>query len=171
MCTSIELPCREGTTKHGRHIWECDVAQTRAAVRSTRLRRRLLGVVEERQAPDEGSPASPSSSTPHDRRACADTWLSSATDARRHLLDSADSRAVQGHHLAPPPTSSPACRSCIGGGVRGRWHSACKQSTGEPGGIGGEADAALVARERQEDHPSVAVCAGEGGVRRRTHRV
>ena len=79
-CTSIEFPCREDTTQRGRPIWACDVAHAYAAARSIRHRGLPLCVVAEQQVPDEDSPASPCSGTPPERLACADTWLSSATD-------------------------------------------------------------------------------------------
>jgi hypothetical protein len=57
---------------------------------------------------------------PHHARAplltgvLAQPWLSSAPAARRPRRGSAYCRAVQGHHLAPPPTRSPTCRSRLG---------------------------------------------------------
>jgi hypothetical protein len=115
-CTSIEFPCRAGTTQHGRHHGACDVVPSRVTAGGP-LRGLLLGVVAERQAPVEGSPASSRSGTPPDRLVFSDTGLSSAIDTRRPLLDRADCRAEQGHHLAPPPTRSPACRSRLGVGT------------------------------------------------------
>jgi hypothetical protein len=105
---SIEPPCRAGTTGPGRHGWLCDGAHAPAAARRLCLCRRRLGVVAAQQAPNQGSPASPRSSTPLHQRAFANMAV---VLPRR---GSASCRIVQGHYLAPPPTPSPLCRSRLG---------------------------------------------------------
>ena len=140
--------CREGTTEPGRHGWLCDGAHTHAAARRLCLCRRLLGVVAAQQAPDQGSPASPRSSTPPHRRAFSHMAVvrpRRQTPPPRQRLLSRGAGVLPGTS-ANVLTSMPFAPRCTD--VSRGWHSACTGSRGEPGGMGDAADAALRACER-----------------------
>jgi len=125
--------CRAGTTGPGRHGWLCDVAHAHAAARRICLCRRLLGVVAAQQAPDQGSPASPRSSTPPHRRAFSNMVVvrprRQPPPPRQPLLSRrAGIRPGTSANALTPMPFAPRCADVSGG-----WHSACTGSMGEAG--------------------------------------
>jgi len=175
MGDSARLPlsrpdCRAGTTEPGRQGWLCDAAHAHAAARRLCLCRGLLGVVAAQQAPDQGSPASPRSSTHPHRRAFSNMVVvrpRRPPPPPRQPLRSRHAGTLPGtsaNALIPLPFA-PRCADVSGG-----WHSACTGSMGEAGAW--ETRPTLPsAQERglREHTRRVAAVAEEACGRRRTH--
>ena len=163
-------PCRADTTGPGRHGWLCDGAHAPAAARRLCLCRRRLGVVAAQQAPNQGSPASPRSSTPLHQRAFSNMAVVCSrrqTPPPRQRLPSRRAGALPGTS-ANALTHMPFAPRCAD--VRGGWHSACTESMGEPGAW--EPRPTLPSeQERGSGDPTtrVAAVAEEACGRRRTH--